>query len=227
MLKITNLVKNYRDPDGNINQILGIKSFEIAAGQQRVIRGPSGGGKTTLLNLIAGILTPDRGEIQFDGVDICKLSEGGRDKFRSAKIGYVFQTFNLLAGFTALENVRLAMSFGKRKHDLARAVSLLQRVGLGDRMHHRPSQLSVGQQQRVAAARGLANKPRLLLADEPTANVDPANQAIIIDLIKSVCRDEQVALLLVTHSDEVTAQFSDVIQFNELNSVLPFNSSKV
>ena len=219
MLKITDLIKSFRDPEGSTIRILDIPSFEVKQAEQVVVRGPSGGGKTTLLHVVAGILTPDSGRVEFDNQDITRLSEGGRDRFRAAKIGYVFQTFNLLAGFTALENVRLAMSFGKRKQDAARAENLLQRVGLGDRLHHTPKQLSVGQQQRVCVARALANKPRLLLADEPTANVDPANQQKIIDLMRDVCREEQVAMLIVTHSDSVSEQFERVDQFDQINSV--------
>ena len=219
MLTIARLSKGYLDPDGHRSQILDIPNFELSEGEQVVIRGASGGGKTTLLNIIAGILTPDAGEIVFDGTHVERLSESGRDRYRAAKIGYVFQTFNLLDGFSALENVRLSMSFGRKRGDASRAEALLRRVGLGDRLNHRPKQLSVGQQQRVSVARALANKPKLLLADEPTANVDPANQQLIIDLIREVCREEGVALLLVTHSDQVSSQFSNVVQFESLNRV--------
>jgi putative ABC transport system ATP-binding protein len=132
-------------------------------------------------------------------------------------MGYVFQTFNLLPAFTALENVRLAMTFAGRAVEVARAKELLARVGLENRMHYLPSQLSVGQQQRVSVARALANRPKLLLADEPTANVDPANQSRIIELIQSTCRAENVALLLVTHSDDVASRFTRVEQLGELN----------
>lgn len=220
MLNVENLVKNYRDPDGNTVPILDVASFSMQPSEQIVLRGASGGGKTTFLNILAGILAPTSGSVTFDNQNICKLSEGGRDRYRAAKIGYVFQTFNLLDGFSALENVRLGMSFGKRKHDIGRATHLLERVGLKDRMHHRPKQLSVGQQQRVSVARALANKPRLILADEPTANVDPKNQQLIIDLMREVCQEENVALLLVTHSQDVSSQFSKVIHFEELNQVI-------
>lgn len=219
MLTVEDLIKNYRDPDGNLVPILNVPRFSLAAGDQVVLRGSSGCGKTTFLNILAGILAPDSGSVVFDSVNICGLSEGGRDRYRAAKIGYVFQTFNLLDGFTALENVRLGMSFGRKSLDPNRAKSLLERVGLGDRLNHRPKQLSVGQQQRVSVARALANKPRLLLADEPTANVDPANQQVIIDLMRSVCKEEGVALLLVTHSEEVSSQFSNVVFFEQLNQV--------
>jgi ABC-type lipoprotein export system ATPase subunit len=220
MLSVDHLVKNYRDPEGGTVPILQVDRFAMKEADQVVLRGSSGCGKTTFLNIIAGILAADSGTVMFDNTNISKLSEGGRDRYRAAKIGYVFQTFNLLDGFTALENVRLGMSFGRRHHDIDRAKSLLERVGLSNRMQHRPKQLSVGQQQRVSVARALANKPRLLLADEPTANVDPKNQQVIIDLMRSVCEEERVALLLVTHSEELSSQFSNVIHFEELNQVM-------
>ncbi len=170
-------------------------------------------------------MQPTSGSIQLDGVELTELSEAGRDRVRAARIGYVFQTFNLLAGFTALENVRLGMTFGDRKHDIARAEALLERVGLKDRMHHRPSQLSVGQQQRVAVARALANRPKLLLADEPTANIDPKNQQRIIDLIRDTCNEEQVALLMVTHSLQIAEQFKRVERLETLNRALKLNDT--
>jgi putative ABC transport system ATP-binding protein len=132
-------------------------------------------------------------------------------------MGYVFQTFNLLPAFTALENVKLGMTFARKKMNLERAKELIERVGLADRMHYLPSQMSVGQQQRVAVARALANKPRLLLADEPTANVDPANQDRIIELIQEVCREDNVAILMVTHSDEISSRFGRVERLEKLN----------
>ena len=132
----------------------------------------------------------------------------------------MFQTFNLLAGFTALENVLLGMTFTRQKHDSSRATDLLGRVGLGHRLGHKPAALSVGEQQRVAAARALVNRPVLLLADEPTANIDPSHQQQVIDLIREVCRAENVAMLLVTHSDDVTGQFDRVEHLEELNRVI-------
>ncbi len=199
--------------------ILDIPSLAVAAGEQVVLIGQSGGGKTTLLHLIAGIVTPDSGSIRISGTDITKLSESGRDRFRASMTGYVFQTFNLLAGFTAIENVRLGMSFAAGKHDSRRAMSLLERVGLADRAHYKPSQLSVGQQQRVAIARSLASRPKLLLADEPTANVDPASAQSVIELIRSNCREDNVAMVLVTHSMELAGQFDRVEKLETLNRV--------
>ena len=227
MLKISNLQKSFRLPDRTELPVLDIPSFSIDAGEQVVLIGDSGGGKTTLLHCIAGITAPTAGDITVDGIQLAKLSEAGRDRVRAAKIGYVFQTFNLLAGFTALENVKLGMAFCNAKHDRNRAADLLKRVGLGDRLHHKPSALSVGQQQRVAVARALANKPSLLLADEPTANIDPANQHKIIDLIRQQCRDENVALLLVTHSMQVAEQFDRVEKLEAINRVVAETANEV
>ena len=217
MLEIRNLKKSYSEPSGSRLLILDIPQLDIAEGEQVVLRGESGGGKTTLLHIISGIVTADSGSIKLDGTELTKFSEATRDRIRADKMGYVFQTFNLLPAFTALENVRLGMTFARKKMNAERGKELLNKVGLSDRMHYLPSQLSVGQQQRVAVARALANKPRLLLADEPTANVDPSNQKRIIDLIKDVCRDESVAILLVTHSDEIAHRFERIERLELIN----------
>jgi ABC-type lipoprotein export system ATPase subunit len=217
MLKIEQLKKSFRLPEGGNLPILDVPSYSVAAGEQVVLIGESGSGKTTLLHAIAGLLSIDAGTIEIDGIETTRLSEQGRDRVRAAKLGYVFQTFNLLPGFTALENVRLGMTFASGKHDVHRAKDLLARVGLQDRMQHKPAALSVGQQQRVAVARALANQPRLLLADEPTANIDPSNQQMIIDLIRRCCQDEQIALLLVSHSMQVANQFSRIDRLETVN----------
>lgn len=217
MLELNNVRKSYFQPDGTELSILNIPSFSIPRGEQVVLTGRSGGGKTTLLHIIAGIGVPDSGEVKLDGRDITVMSEAQRDRYRAVKLGYVFQTFNLLPGFSALENVMLGMSFGGRGSDHARAEHLLDRVGLAGRMTHRPAALSVGEQQRVAVARALANQPALLLADEPTANVDTAHQQQVIDLIRETCAEEQVALLMVTHTPEVSQQFERVETLDALN----------
>jgi len=219
MLQIRELKKSFKLPDGQRLAVLDVEQFTIQDAEQMALIGESGGGKTTLLHCIAGIMSPDSGCIELDNIDLLKLSEAGRDRVRAAKIGYVFQTFNLLPGFTALENVRLGMTFSNRKPDPQRAVELLRRVGLSERLHHKPSALSVGQQQRVAVARALANRPTLLLADEPTANIDPANQQRIIDLIRESCAEERIALLIVTHSMAIADQFPRVDRLEEINRV--------
>ena len=220
MLKLEHIKKTYAQPDGTRVPILDIDEFNIAAGEQVVLIGPSGCGKTTMLHTIAGITKPDSGKVFIDDIDLTKFSEAARDRIRANKLGYVFQTFNLLPGFSAYENVLLGMSFAKGKVSAARAKSLLERIGLGHRLNNKPHQLSVGEQQRVAIARALANRPALLLADEPTANVDPGNQKQIIDLIVDSCREENVALLMVTHSMEVAERFDRVVKLDELNLVI-------
>jgi putative ABC transport system ATP-binding protein len=216
-LALKDVRKSYREPDGHELPILDIPRFELARGEQVVLVGPSGGGKTTLLNVIAGITTPDSGSVTIDAVDITRLHEVGRDRFRSQKIGFVFQTFNLLPAFTALENVLLGMTFSGKPVDRNRACELLGLVGLSHRLYHRPTQLSVGEQQRVAVARALANRPSLLLADEPTANVDVANQQTILDLIRTACRENNISLLMVTHSLEAANQFPRVVKLSDFN----------
>ena len=220
MLLLKDVRKTYREPDGSPLPVLNIREFRLDAGQQAVLMGRSGCGKTTLLQVIAGISRPDSGLVQIDGTDITRLSEAGRDRFRANKLGYVFQTFNLLPGFSALENVLLGMSFAGNRADTPRARKLLERVGLTKRMSHRPPALSVGEQQRVAVARALANRPKLLLADEPTANVDASNQQQIIDLMRETCQEESVSLLLVTHTPEVSEQFSRVERLEDFNQAV-------
>ena len=220
MLKIENLIQRYSQPGGETLEILDVPQYEVAAGEQAVLLGASGGGKTTLLHIIAGIIRPTSGKVWLDGVETTTLSETGRDRIRAHKIGYIFQTFNLLPGFTALENVLLGMTFAQGKKDSKRATDLLDRVGLSHRLHHRPTSMSVGEQQRVAVARALANRPRLLLADEPTANVDPRNQQQVVQLIQDFCVEERVALIVVTHSNEVAGRFSRVDRLEEINRVM-------
>ena len=216
-LVLENVLKTYREPDGNRLPVLGIRHFQLAQGEQAALVGSSGGGKTTLLNIISGILVPDAGQVVIDGRDIARLAEPVRDRFRAVKIGFVFQTFNLLPAFTALENVLLGMSFSGRPVDRDYAVSLLERVGLHKRLHHLPSRMSVGEQQRVSVARSMANRPVLLLADEPTANVDPANQDLILNLIKETCREHNVTLLMVTHAMEVANTFDRIDRLADFN----------
>lgn len=219
MLKLKNVKKSYLEPNGNRLPILDIGSYELGAGEQAVLIGRSGGGKSTLLHVIAGISRADSGVIEIDGLNIVRLPEAGCDRFRAEKIGYVFQTFNLMPGFSAYENVLLGMTFSRGRKNAKRAMELLERVGLRSRVGHKPHQLSVGEQQRVAVARALANQPKLLLADEPTANVDSANQQTIVDLVRKTCSDEGVSLMMVTHAMEVAEQFDRIDHLSEINSL--------
>ena len=192
------------------------REFKFEEKTQVALRGESGSGKTTLLNLIAGILKPDSGEISIAGRKISALNEPQRDRLRAESIGYIFQTFNLLQGYTALENVLLGMSFGPGV-DREFALALLKRVGLSEKLKHFPRQLSIGQQQRVAVARALANRPKLVLADEPTGNLDHKNGQEALKLIREVCHENGAALLLVSHDREVLAQFETVFDLEKLN----------
>ena len=201
----------------NGTPVLSIDRLDIPKGAQWIITGSSGSGKTTFLNLVSGILTPDAGTVTVAGTEITRLPEAARDRFRAEKIGFVFQTFNLLQGFTALENVLLGMLFADRV-DRGRAESLLERVGLKEKRDQPPDALSVGQQQRVAIARALANKPEILLADEPTGNLDPKTGDSIIGLLKEVCGENGTTLLCVTHQPQVMQSFKDVTDLGALGN---------
>ena len=219
MLSLENVKKSYVEPNGDLLPVLDIDHFDVDVGEQMVIVGRSGCGKTTLLHVISGISRADEGTVTVDGIQIGSLAEPVRDRFRADTIGYVFQTFNLLPGFSALENVMLGMTFSRGRREAGRARQLLDRMGLSHRLSHKPGTMSVGEQQRVAVARALANRPKLLLADEPTANVDPGNQQQIVDLIRETCEEENVALLLVTHAPEVANQFQRIDRLEEVNKI--------
>jgi len=219
LLQLREVKKSFSQPDGSELPILDIPEFSLDAGDQVVMVGRSGCGKTTLLHVIAGISRPTSGRVKIDGWDIALMAESEVDQFRAERIGYVYQTFNLLPSFTAIENVLLGMTFGRVRADRERAKALLKRVGLEHRLTHKPPMLSVGEQQRVAVARALANRPQLILADEPTANVDVGNQQQVIDLLRQTCQEENVALILVTHAPEVAEQFSRVEYLEQINHV--------
>ena len=242
---LENLVKRYVGPDGSVVPVVDVAHFRLDDAAQVALIGTSGSGKTTLLHLIAGILTPDRGRIVFDlredgagpapapgsggvvidyrggpaaqVIDLAQLSEAQRDVFRGRNIGYIFQTHHLLGGFTALENVLLGMSFTGRSPDRDWARHLLNEVGLAERLHYKPERLSVGQQQRVAVARALANRPKLVLADEPTGALDVKNAQQVLDLIRSLCGEVSASLLLVSHDLNIANQLPRVVTLAELN----------
>jgi putative ABC transport system ATP-binding protein len=216
VLSLRNLHKSYREADGNLLEVIRLREFALGANEQAVLVGHSGSGKSTLLNLIAGILLPDEGEILVNGTDPTKLSEAARDRFRAANIGYVFQSFNLLQGFTALENVLLGQMFGGGNGGEDRAIQLLKSVGLEHRLHHKPRALSVGEQQRVAIARALVNAPSLVLADEPTGSLDAKNGTAVLELLRRICADGKNSLLLVTHDPDVMKSFEKVVRLEDL-----------
>ncbi|HEY1628314.1 MAG TPA: ABC transporter ATP-binding protein [Tepidisphaeraceae bacterium] len=218
---IDNLQKRYIGPDGSVVPVIDIEKFSLADTEQVALIGTSGSGKTTLLHLIAGILTPDSGSIQFQingsTADIARLPEAKRDVFRGRYIGYIFQTHHLLGGFTAMENVQLGMTFTGRAADPAWAKHLLEEVGLSQRLNYKPEKLSVGQQQRVAVARALANRPKLVLADEPTGALDSKNAQQVLELIRKLCGEVGASLLLVSHDLNIAKQLSRVVSLSELN----------
>jgi ABC-type lipoprotein export system ATPase subunit len=220
MLEVANLRKSFISPDGERADIVDVPAFSLAAGEQLALRGESGSGKSTFLNLIAGILAADSGRIAIEGAEMTALSEPRRDRLRAGKLGYIFQTFNLLQGYTVIENVVLGMSFGPRGADRKHAREVLERVGLGHRLDHFPRQLSSGQQQRVAVARALVNWPKLVLADEPTGNLDHKHGKTALALIREVCREQGAALLLVSHDEQVLNAFEAKMDFAELNRAL-------
>lgn len=218
---LSNLIKKYTSPDGGTLPVIDVRHLQIQDGEQVALIGSSGSGKTTLLHLIAGILAPDSGKIIFrfpgeNETDLAALSESRRDVFRGQHVGYIFQTHHLLSGFTALENVLLGMSFTGRSADRSWARHLLQEVGLGDRLNYKPEKLSVGQQQRVAVARALANKPKLVLADEPTGALDPKTAQQVLELIRKLCTEVNASLLLVSHDLAIARQLQRQLSLSEI-----------
>ena len=226
LLDISQLKKSFVAPDGSEHTVVNVKSFSLADKAQVALAGESGSGKTTLLHLIAGILKPDAGSIIIAGTEMSALSESQRDRLRATTIGYIFQTFNLLQGYTCLENVLLGMSFGPGA-DRTFARELLERVGLGTHLKHYPRQLSTGQQQRVAVARALANRPKLVLADEPTGNLDHKNATEALALIRTACQENDAALLLVSHDRDVLKQFETVHALEQINQTDSVEEKKI
>lgn len=216
LLNLLELKKRFRDPDGVERVILDIPAFTLDEKKQVALAGQSGSGKSTLLHLIAGILNPDSGRILFNGQEVTQLAEPERDRWRAQSLGYIFQTFQLLPGFTCMENVMLAMAFAGSV-DRAQAKTWLTRVCLEHRLEHFPRQLSTGQQQRVAIARALANRPKLILADEPTGNLDAKNAQEVLRLMRETCSEVGAALLLVSHDRDVLAQFETTVELSALN----------
>jgi putative ABC transport system ATP-binding protein len=193
-------LENLRKEFGSVCALDGV-SFCVESGEWIAIMGPSGSGKTTLINILGGLDTPTSGRAVVDGTDVARLDEAGLTRFRAEKIGFVFQQFHLVPYLTALENVMLAQYFHSTT-DEKECRGALQRVGLGDRLEHLPAQLSGGEQQRVAVARALINHPKLILADEPTGNLDEANEQIVIRLLRDL-HAEGHTILMVTHAQSI------------------------
>ena len=217
LLRVKQLKKSFSSPEGENINVVDVDNFELAASEFCGMRGESGSGKTTFLHLLAGILSPDDGLIELEGKNTVQMNNSEKDSLRAGTIGYVFQSFNLLQGFSCLENLKLAMSFGSND-DESFAEDLLIKVGLAHRLSHKPGQLSIGQQQRVALARALVNKPKLILADEPTGNLDSKNAINSINLLCELCQETDTALLLVSHDERVVSNFDRQVDWNEINN---------
>lgn len=202
---VEHLSQRVRDAGGWLD-ILQDVSFEIAQGQTAAVVGASGSGKSTLLGLVAGLDVPSAGDVRIFGDRLFAMNEDGRAAWRARHLGFVFQSFQLLAQMTALENVMLPLELAGQKQARDRAQRLLERVGLGDRLQHYPRTLSGGEQQRVALARAFAPSPALLLADEPTGSLDAVTGARIIELMFELNREAGATLLLVTHDEQLAAR---------------------
>jgi putative ABC transport system ATP-binding protein len=211
IIRVSELGKQVTTGASELTILSGV-SFEVLAGEAVAIVGVSGSGKSTLLGLLAGLDTPSTGSVRIDGHDIGTLDEDGRAALRGRMIGFVFQSFQLLPAMTALENVMLPLELAGADDAQTAARLMLERVGLGDRTHHYPKQLSGGEQQRVAIARAFVGRPRLLFADEPTGNLDTATGAQVIDLLFELNRESGATLLLVTHDEALTRRCNRVLR---------------
>jgi putative ABC transport system ATP-binding protein len=211
------------DDNGTKINALKVKSIKVDDGEKVAFIGSSGCGKTTLFNLISGMITPTKGNVLVEDTDITTLTESERDLFRANHIGYIFQDFNLFPDFTVLQNVVLPMSFSKRykKEEMEKeALNMLKRVGLDNKKDQKVKTLSGGERQRVAIARAIVNKPNVILADEPTGNLDFKNGAKIMDLIIQIAKEEKATLLVITHNNSQLDLFDRSINIEELNEAI-------
>ena len=214
MLSAVNLTKEYQSGDHRLTVLRDV-TFSLDQGDFAAIVGPSGSGKTTLLGLLAGLDTPSSGAVLFDGVDLTALDEDQRARLRGEKVGFVFQSFQLIPTLTALENVQVPLELRGEAQVVERSRDVLQRVGLADRLDHFPTQLSGGEQQRVAIARAFANKPRILFADEPTGNLDSETGARIVELLESLNAESGSTVVLVTHDLALARRAQRIIRLSD------------
>ena len=219
MIELREVSKTVTSGDHRLT-ILHPLTLTVPEGQRLAILGPSGSGKSTLLGLIAGLDSPSGGAVVIDGVEITALSEDRLAKLRGEKIGFVFQSFHLIPSLTALENILVPMEIAGRRDAGARAKTLLAEVGLGERGHHYPSQLSGGEQQRVAIARALSNEPKIILADEPTGNLDSNTGHTVIDLLLTINRTRGTTVIVVTHDPEIASMADARISLRDGRVVL-------
>lgn len=213
IIKLENVWKIYKMGDVEVNALQGL-SLDVKEGEFLAIMGPSGSGKSTAVNMIGCLDVPTKGRVILDGHDISKLTESELAQIRGRKIGFIFQQFNLIPTLTALENVALPIVFQsvEREKRIGKATELLEIVELGDRMEHKPTELSGGQQQRVAIARSLANNPEVILADEPTGNLDSNTGEMVMSFLRKLNRKEGKTIIVVTHDNNV-ARHADRIEF--------------
>jgi putative ABC transport system ATP-binding protein len=212
MLELNQVRKEYRDVLQTITAV-AVDHLMIQTGEQIALVGPSGSGKTTLLHLISGLLTPTAGEIKFNDIVLSSMPETWRDTWRAKAVGYVFQKLNLLPSLTVLDNLLIAMSFANvipKKDQRQWASQLLDQVGLSDKLGKFPHQLSMGEQQRVAAARAVINKPSLILADEPTASLDQDNGLLVLDMLRRFAKESGSILVVSTHDRQIMNQFERI-----------------
>jgi putative ABC transport system ATP-binding protein len=214
MLVARELTKSFPSGDRMITVLRDV-SFTIEDGEFVAIVGPSGSGKTTLLGLLAGLDTPTSGSVRLDDIDLATLGEDARARLRGAKVGFVFQSFQLIPTLTALENVRVPLDLRGDQSAQARATELLARVGLADRVHHYPVRLSGGEQQRVAIARAFVNSPTVLFADEPTGNLDQTTGLRIVELLEELNRDAGTTVVIVTHDTELASHARRIIRLSD------------
>lgn len=214
VIEIENVTKTYQMGETEVHALRGV-SLHVEHGEMVAIVGPSGSGKSTLMNIIGCLDLPSDGIYRLDGVDVHKLNDDALAEIRNQKIGFVFQNFNLLPRTSALEQVELPMVYAGKPDRQKRALEALTQVGLGDRTHHRPNELSGGQQQRVAIARALVNDPAIILADEPTGNLDSTSGEEIINIFKTLNRDKNMTIILVTHDPDVAAQAERTIHVKD------------
>jgi putative ABC transport system ATP-binding protein len=211
MIITKDLEKTFRSGGGQLS-VLREVSLRIDSGEFVAVVGPSGSGKTTLLGLLAGLDLPSRGSVELDGTALERLSEDDRARLRREKIGFIFQSFQLIPSLTAQENVQVPLELRGERDAAPRAAALLERVGLGRRGHHYPAQLSGGEQQRVAVARAFVHEPRILFADEPTGNLDGATGRAVVELLEGINHERGTTLVLVTHDLDLAGRAGRVIR---------------
>ena len=227
MIQLENVSREYGE--GKVVYALDHVSLQIGQGERVAVMGPSGSGKSTLLNLICGLDEPSSGEIRIEGVNIASLNDDARTRLRREKIGMIFQTFNLLPTLTALENVALPLRLNgvSKKEADSRAGAMLEKVGLGPRVMHKPDQMSGGERQRIAIARALIFQPPVLLADEPTGNLDSKTGEEILALLDNLHREFKTTILMVTHNDEAAQHCDRVIRLRDGKIVIDAPAKKL